>query len=88
MDVVDLIDAVTDRLDMVGFTPATDYQRRMTSMRFCLTGVRRHRNRPRRRQHPLGTTSSGLGAALARTLGAAAVSSLILVGLLRNNLVH
>ena len=37
LDVVDLIDAVTDRLDMVGFTPATDYQRRMTSMRFCLT---------------------------------------------------
>lgn len=30
--------SLTDQLDMVGFTPATDHQRRMTSMRFCLTG--------------------------------------------------
>ncbi|WP_437558260.1 hypothetical protein [Acidithiobacillus sulfuriphilus] len=39
LGVVHLIDAVTDRLDMAGFTPATNHQRRMTSMRLCLTMV-------------------------------------------------
>jgi hypothetical protein len=85
LGIVDLFDAVTDRLDMVSFTLTTNYQQRMTLLQFWLTVV-------------FGSTeigfiaasiatwyySSGLGLVLAWTLGASVVSGAILVALLRS----
>jgi hypothetical protein len=87
LGIVDLFDAVTDRLDMVSFTLTTSYQRRMTLLQFWLTVV-------------FGATEigfiaasiatwyyrSGLGTVLAWTLGAAALSGVILVALLRSKI--
>ena len=85
LGIVDLFEAVTDRLDMVSFTLTTTYQQRMTMLQFWLTVV-------------FGATeigfiaatiatwyyASGLGAVLAWTVGAAAVSGGVLVALLRH----
>lgn len=85
LGIVDLFDAVTDRLDMVSFTLTTNYQQRMTLLQFWLTVV-------------FGATeigfiaasiatwyySSGLGLVLAWTLGASLVSGATLVVLLRS----
>jgi len=87
LGIVDLFDAVTDRLDMVSFTLTTAYQQRMTALQFWLTVV-------------FGATEigfiaasiatwyyrSGLGTVLAWTIGAAGVSGAVLVALLRRRL--
>ncbi len=87
LGIVDLFDAVTDRLEMVSFTLTTNYQRRMTLLQFWLTVV-------------FGATEigfiaasiatwyykSGLGTVLAWTVGAAAVSGAILVAMLRRRI--
>ncbi len=89
LGIVDLFDAVTDRLDMVSFSLTTNYQQRVTLLQFWLTVV-------------FGATEigfiaasiatwyygTGLGLVLAWTVGATAVSALILVALLRNKLAH
>lgn len=87
LGIVDLFDAVTDRLDMVSFTLTTAYQQRMAALQFWLTVV-------------FGATEigfiaasiatwyyrSGLGTVLAWTVGAAVVSGAVLVALLRRRL--
>ena len=87
LGIVDLFDAVTDRLDMVSFTLTTNYQRRMTLLQFWLTVV-------------FGATEIGfiaasiatwyyrseLGAVLVWTVGAAVVSGAILVAMLRTKI--
>jgi hypothetical protein len=89
LGIIDLFDAVTDRLDMVSFTLTTAYQKQMTALQFWLTVV-------------FGATEigfiassiatwyygNGLSVVLAWTIGASAVSGLILVALLRNKLAH
>lgn len=81
--IIDLYDALMDRLETVSFALTTRYQQRMTQMQFWLTVV-------------FGATEIGfiaasiatwhyrteLGAVLAWTLGAAVVSAGVLVGLL------
>ncbi|WP_031408140.1 hypothetical protein [Thiomonas sp. FB-Cd] len=87
LGIVDLFDAVTDRLDMVSFTLTTNYQQRMTALQFWLTVV-------------FGATEigfiatsiatwfyrSGLGVVLTWTLGASIVSGAVLVALLRSKI--
>lgn len=85
LGIVDLFDAVTDRLEMVSFALTTNYQRRTTALQFWLTVV-------------FGATeigfiaasiatwyySSGLGVVLGWTLGASLVSGGVLAALLRD----
>jgi hypothetical protein len=84
LGIVDLYDALMDRLETVSFALTTRYQRRMTQMQFWLTVV-------------FGATEIGfiaasiatwhyrveLGAVLAWTVGAALASAGVLVALLR-----
>ncbi|MGC8703214.1 MAG: hypothetical protein ACP5RV_09770 [Thiomonas sp.] len=87
LGIVDLFDAVSDRLEMLSFTLTTAYQQRMTALQFWLTVV-------------FGATeigfiaasiatwyyASGVGTVLAWTVGAAALSGGILVALLRRKI--
>jgi hemolysin activation/secretion protein len=87
LGIVDLFDAVTDRLDMVSFALTTSYQQRTTALQFWLTVV-------------FGATEigfiassiatwydpSGLGVVLAWTLGASLVSGALLAALLRDKI--
>lgn len=86
LGIVDLYDALMDRLETVSFALTTRYQQRMTEMQFWLTVV-------------FGATEIGfiaasiatwhyrseLGAVLAWTLGATLVSAGLLVALLRRH---
>ena len=85
--IIDLYDALMDRLKTVSFALTTRYQQRMTQMQFWLTVV-------------FGATEIGfiaasiatwhyrteLGAVLAWTLGAAVASAGVLVALLRQRM--
>jgi hypothetical protein len=87
LGIVDLFEAVSDRLETVSFTLTTSYQQRMTALQFWLTVV-------------FGATEigfiaasiatwyyrSGLVMVLAWTIGAAAAAGAILFALLRRKL--
>lgn len=87
LGIVDLYDALMDRLEMVSFALTTRYQQRMTAMQFWLTVV-------------FGASEIGfiaasiatwhyrteLGAVLAWTLGATVVTAAALVALLRQRM--
>jgi hypothetical protein len=87
LGIADLYNAMTDRLEAVSFEITTRYQRRMTVLQFWLTVVFGATE--------IGFIASGiavwyyrteLGMVLAWTTGAALVSGLILVALLRGKL--
>lgn len=88
LGIVELYDALMDRLEAVSFALTTRYQQRMTEMQFWLTVV-------------FGATEIGfiaasiaawhyprseLGAVLAWTVGATVVSAGVLVALLRRRM--
>lgn len=87
LGIVDLFDAVRDRLDMVSFAITTSYQRRTTALQFWLTVV-------------FGATEigfiaasiatwyypSGLGVVLGWTLGASVISGGLLAAVLRDKI--